>query len=102
MIPTNFRRAALSAAALLACAAVAQSQAQTTTTTTTVQTTTTSTLGAGIDRSGMDSSVRPQDDLFLAMNGTWVKNTEMPADKSRWGAFDELRDRTDKQVRDLI
>jgi putative endopeptidase len=102
MIPTKFRRAALGAAALLACAAVAQSQAQTTTTTTTVQTTVASTLGAGIDRSGMDPSVRPQDDLFLAMNGTWVKNTEMPADKSRWGTFDELRDRADKQVRDLI
>src|SRR5246127_4481086 len=30
----------------------------------------------GLDKSGMDSSVRPQDDLFLAMNGTWVKKTE--------------------------
>ncbi|MCK9689055.1 M13 family metallopeptidase [Scleromatobacter humisilvae] len=105
MTAPNFRRAALAAAALLAVASV---HAQTaTTTTTTVETTTTTstatkTMGSGIDRSGMDTSVRPQDDLFLAMNGTWVKNTQIPADKSRWGTFDALRDRTDHEVRDLV
>jgi putative endopeptidase len=33
----------------------------------------------------MDTSVRPQDDLFDAMNGRWLKTTPIPADKSRWG-----------------
>ena len=42
-------------------------------------------MESGLDKSGMDTSVRPQDDLFLAMNGTWLKNTEIPADKSSWG-----------------
>ena len=114
MTHPTFRRAALAAAAALACAALAPAQAQTTTTTTTTTTvmrtttkTTTKTpakgvLGSGVDRAGMDTSVRPQDDLFLATNGTWVKNTEIPADKSAWGAFYELRDRTDHQVRGLI
>ena len=122
MTQPNFRRAAVAAAATLACAAFAPAHAQatdaTTTTTTTVKTTTahadgtvTKTtakstskraLGSGVDRAGMDPSVRPQDDLFLAMNGTWVKNTEIPADKSAWGAFYQLRDRTDHQVRGLI
>ena len=108
MTPPNFRRAALAAAATLACAAFLPAQAQTAaTTTTTVKSTTTKStaakkLGSGIDKSGMDTSVRPQDDLFLAVNGNWVKNTQIPADKSRWGTFDELRDRTDHQVRDLV
>ena len=111
MTHPHFRRAAVAIAATLACAAFAPTQAQTTaaaTTTTTIKKTTTTKpmaakpLGSGIDKSGMDTSVRPQDDLFLAMNGNWVKNTQIPADKSRWGTFDELRDRTDHEVRDLI
>ena len=105
MTHPNFRRAALAIAATLACAAFAPTQAQTTTTTTTtVQTKTKAAraLVAGIDRSGMDASVRPQDDLYLATNGTWMKNTEIPADKSTWGAFTILRDRTDHEVRGLV
>jgi putative endopeptidase len=59
-------------------------------------------LGSGIDRSGMDKSVRPQDDLYLAMNGTWVKNTQIPADKAIWGAFIDLRELSDKRVREIV
>ena len=107
MTPPEFRRAALAVAAALACAAFAPVQAQTSsTTTTTVKTTTKAPAGkkpgAGIDRAGMDKSVRPQDDLFLATNGAWVKNTEIPADKSAWGSFYQLRDRTDHEVRGLV
>ncbi|MDX2185907.1 MAG: M13-type metalloendopeptidase [Opitutaceae bacterium] len=50
-------------------------------------------LGSGIDRSNMDPSARPQDDLYLATNGDWLKRTEIPADKSNYGsfiAFDDL------------
>jgi len=57
--------------------------------------------GSGIDRSGMDKSVRPQDDLYLAMNGAWVKDTQIPADKAIWGAFVELRELSDKRVREI-
>lgn len=49
----------------------------------------------GIDLSLMDKSVRPNDDFFNFVNGTWVKNTEIPADRVRWGSFDELRQKTD-------
>jgi putative endopeptidase len=59
-------------------------------------------LGSGIDRSGMDKSVRPQDDLYLAMNGTWVKITQIPADKAIWGAFIDLRELSDKRVREIV
>jgi putative endopeptidase len=59
-------------------------------------------LGSGIDRAGMDQSVRPQDDLYLAMNGTWMKNTQIPADKAIWGAFIDLRELSDKRVREIV
>lgn len=57
------------------------------------------TLGSGIDRSGFDTSVRPQDDLFRAANGQWVKNTPIPPDKSVYGPSQELSDRADARVR---
>ena len=52
----------------------------------------------GINVSFMDKSVKPNDDFFKFVNGTWLKNTEIPADKTRWGSFDELRQNTDKDV----
>ena len=47
-------------------------------------------LVSGIDKTGFDTSVRPQDDFFDYVNGSWVDNTEIPADKARWGSFDAL------------
>jgi predicted metalloendopeptidase len=52
--------------------------------------------GLGLDL--MDKSVKPSDDFFKFVNGTWLKNTEIPADKTRWGSFDELRQNTDKDA----
>ena len=52
----------------------------------------------GINVSYMDKSVKPSDDFFKFVNGTWLKNTEIPADKTRWGSFDELRQNTDKDA----
>jgi predicted metalloendopeptidase len=46
----------------------------------------------------MDKSVSPKDNFFQFVNGTWLKNTEIPADKTRWGSFDELRQNTDKDA----
>ena len=59
-------------------------------------------LVSGIDKSGFDTSVRPQDDFFDYVNGTWVKNTEIPADKARWGTFDALGEQSQKDVRALV
>jgi len=52
----------------------------------------------GLNLDLMDKSVRPNDDFFKFVNGTWLKNTEIPADKTRWGSFDELRQNTDKDA----
>jgi putative endopeptidase len=43
----------------------------------------------------MDLSVRPQDDFYNYVNGTWMKKTEIPGDRGRWGSFDQLREHTD-------
>ena len=52
----------------------------------------------GINVPFMDKSVKPSEDFFKFVNGTWLKNTEIPADKTRWGSFDELRQNTDKDA----
>ena len=45
-------------------------------------------LGAwGVDLTAMDHSVKPGDDFFSFVNGTWVKNTEIPPERSSIGAF---------------
>lgn len=52
----------------------------------------------GISIDLMDKTIRPNDNFFQFVNGTWLKNTEIPADKTRWGSFDELRQNTDKDA----
>lgn len=44
----------------------------------------------------MDTSVRPQDDFYNYVNGSWMKTAEIPSDKARWGSFDELIENTDE------
>lgn len=56
----------------------------------------------GIDPTGMDLSVRPQDDFFRYVNGRWVDNTPIPADQSAYGSFAILRDHAQEAVRDII
>ena len=56
----------------------------------------------GIDVSLMDKSVRPQDDFFNFVNGDWLKKTEIPSDRTRWGSFDELRQNTDNDALSIL
>ena len=56
----------------------------------------------GIDTSGMDLSVRPQDDFFRYVNGKWVDNTAIPGDLSAYGTFAILHDRAQENVRAII
>ena len=67
-----------------------------------VQTAIKSTLQSGIVLSNMDKSVHPQDDFYDYMNGTWQKNTEIPTDKTTIGAFYDLRDKSDEDVKAII
>jgi putative endopeptidase len=56
----------------------------------------------GLDTAGMDRAVKPGDDFFAYANGTWVRNTEIPADRSTYGVSALLIEKTDRQVADLI
>jgi len=56
----------------------------------------------GINTSFMDKTVKPSDDFFRFVNGKWIDNTEIPADRTRWGSFDELRKNTDEDVMAIL
>ena len=56
----------------------------------------------GLDLSAMDTSVRPQDDFYTFANGGWVKTAQIPADKSSWGSFAMLREKTDEDCLVLL
>ena len=56
----------------------------------------------GIDTGAMDADVRPQDDLFRFVNGTWLETVQIPADRSRYGSFDILREASETSVRTII
>jgi len=57
---------------------------------------------SGLDRAGMDAAARPQDSLFEAMNGTWLKNTPIPADKADFGTFMQLDDLSNERVKAIV
>jgi putative endopeptidase len=58
-------------------------------------------LRPGIDESGFDKAVRPQDDLYRYVNGSWIARTEIPADHSVFGSFLMLRDKSEAAVRKI-
>lgn len=59
-------------------------------------------LQSGIDLQWIDKSVRPQDDFFRFMSGKWLDTVEIPADRGRYGAFDQLAEMSAKQSADII
>jgi len=56
----------------------------------------------GISLENMDESVVPGDDFFRYVNGTWLKEKEIPSDRSRYGAFNLLADQAEARVREII
>jgi predicted metalloendopeptidase len=59
-------------------------------------------LDSGIERANFDKAVRPQDDLFRAVNGLWLAKTEIPADRSDYGAFGILAEKAEKDLGEII
>ena len=57
---------------------------------------------AAVDKNNFDMSVRAQDDLFEHVNGTWLKNTKIPSDKSNFGAFTVLIDLSQSRIKTII
>lgn len=56
----------------------------------------------GIVLENMDTSVDPSEDFFRYVNGNWLDNTEIPADRTSWGSFAELRKKTDADVLTIL
>jgi len=56
----------------------------------------------GFDLDAMDKAVVPGDDFFRHVGGTWMKNTQIPDDRSRWGSFNILAAKSEDDVRDVI
>ncbi len=69
----------------------------------TVQAPASAELGAfGIELDARDQSVKPGDDFFMYASGTWYKNFVLPSDKTRYGAFSKLADRSNERVKEII
>ncbi|HJT02121.1 MAG TPA: M13 family metallopeptidase [Pseudonocardiaceae bacterium] len=57
---------------------------------------------SGLLLSGYDRGARAQDDLFQFANGQWLRTTEIPPDRTRYGAFDALAEKADKDLHTII
>lgn len=57
---------------------------------------------SGIELDERDPSIHPGDDLYRHMNGRWLERSEIPADKSRYGAFTVLAEEAEKAVLAII
>ncbi len=56
----------------------------------------------GFDTTGMDTSAAPGDNFYQYANGTWAKNTPIPADKSNYGMFSVLDDLSKARTKDIL
>jgi len=56
----------------------------------------------GFDLNGRDLAVQPGDDFNAYANGTYLKNTEIPSDKARFGPFDVLYETAQGQLKSII
>ncbi len=59
-------------------------------------------LVSGLELENMDKTVAPGDDFFMYMNGAWIDNTEIPADKASYGGFGILGDESQERVKAII
>src|SRR5262245_27577637 len=57
---------------------------------------------SGLDPASFDLSVRPQDDLYHFVNGRWLATTEIPPDRVAYGAFTELTEKAEIDLRAII
>lgn len=62
----------------------------------------TSAPSSGVDVKAIDKSVDPCQDFFHYACGNWIKNNPIPPQYSRWGSFNQLRDRNEDTLRDIL
>jgi putative endopeptidase len=55
-----------------------------------------------IDLANLDTTANPAEDFNQYANGGWIKNNPVPEDKSSYGTFNELIDKNEKQLKDVV
>jgi putative endopeptidase len=60
------------------------------------------TANKAVDLKNFDTTASPQKDFFQYVNGGWIKNNPIPATESRWGAFNELRDKNREILKKVL
>lgn len=59
-------------------------------------------LSSGIELANFDKSVSPKQDFYHYVNGTWLKSTPIPADKSNYGSFSKLYEDSQNALKSII
>jgi putative endopeptidase len=59
-------------------------------------------LSGGIFLDHFDQAISPKEDFFRYVNGSWLKNYEIPADRAGYGSFTILREESEESVREII
>ncbi len=57
---------------------------------------------SGLNLANMDTTIHPGDNFQMYVNGSWIEETEIPSDKSRYGVFTILRDESQDNVKKII
>jgi putative endopeptidase len=57
---------------------------------------------SGLALDELSTTIRPQDDLYRYVNGSWIDRTEIPEDKARWGSFHLLAEQAEKYVQQIV
>ncbi|MCC2032506.1 M13 family metallopeptidase [Microbacterium allomyrinae] len=57
---------------------------------------------SGLALEELSAEIRPQDDLFRHVNGSWLERTEIPEDKARWGSFHLIAEQAEKDVHAIV
>ena len=56
----------------------------------------------GIDETAINTEVSPGNDFYAYVNGAWVDNFELPADRTRYGGFTILAEKSEQRVKFII
>ncbi|WP_404429688.1 peptidase M13 [Microbacterium lacus] len=62
----------------------------------------TETPRSGLALDELSAEIRPQDDLFRYVNGSWIDRTDIPDDKARWGSFHLIAEQAEKHVHEIV
>jgi len=56
----------------------------------------------GINHNNINWEANPKEDFYEFANGNWMKNTDIPADKSVYGTLHKLQEQNEAQLKELI